>query len=104
LEIFNTSYINYFRSPVTRPADTYTAIGAITGTSYTIYKELNGNKIAEYFHNGNKNTYINGVFDSTVAEEPSSDLTVSSEGSDKLLAVAVKEGTITEAELIEMTS
>jgi hypothetical protein len=101
---FNTSYIKTTSSPVTRPSDIYTALGAITGTSYTIYKELNGNKIADYYHNGNKSTYINGVFDSTVSEAPSNDLTLSSEGSDTLLAVAVKEGTTTEAELIEMTT
>lgn len=99
------SYIKTSGSAVTRPADIYTATGLInTANPYTIYKELNGDLIAEYFNSGNKTTYVNGVLGGTVAEAPSADLILSSAGSDKLKCVAVKEGTITENELIAITS
>lgn len=102
---FLTSYIKTENETVTRPADIYTANNLINiSNPYTKFFIKNGDNIAEYYENGNKHTYINGVLNSTILESPNTDWIISSDRSDKYSCFALREGQNTENNLIEITS
>lgn len=103
----DTSYIKTTDTPVTRPADVYTAAGVINqSANHLKFYIINGVKIAEYFDFalGQLKTYISGALISTAPHTPGPDLVVSSAGSDKLEAVGYKAATFTDQELINLTS
>jgi len=101
---FGTSFIKTLTSPVSRPADIYTASGLInTVTDYSILERINEESILKYVEPGpgTMKTYINGVYIGVEAFTPVPDLIITSTGSDMLSAVAYKSGALTETELIE---
>lgn len=100
-----TSYIKTQSSALTRPADIYTATGAISGSSYAIFIRDQLGKRIDYYNSGNKYTYRNGTLESTVVEAPSTDLVIDSfTGSDKVKTIALRLGTMTATELEKITA